>query len=162
MSDMVKYKRSAEIVKTPRGATATYAPPARTKAVIRGVTRKDVLDELGRRQRAGTIGATGSLELITSGRAAGTYMLPIEIIDAPHVPRWRKPLKVTAWIAASTGTLVGLGWWAAASMGALPLAALLIAILVGFIYAVRRGHGSGSSGGARGVTVTTTTTVNFH
>lgn len=150
MSDLVRYKKPAN---------APARPVQRVPAMIYGQTRREVMADLGRRQKARTVASTGTLRLLTMGPRAGWYALPIEIIAAPVRSPWRKRAIVASWLGGTAAGLFGLGWWSVATLGAIPFAALLVGILVALILLVRKTSGSSSSGG--GITVTTTTTVNI-
>lgn len=131
----------------------TYVPSG-----LVGATKADVLAELRRRQRAGEIHSAGgpeSLQLITRGPHAGQYGIPVLLIHAPRVSPWPRRRRIVASVAATVGVLAGLGWWAASTLGAGPLVALLLAVLVLFGRRVYARHGR------QEVTVTTTTTVSW-
>jgi hypothetical protein len=152
MSDLVRYKKPANM---------PARPVQRLPATIYGQTRREVMAELGRRQKARSVASTGTLRLLTMGPRAGWYALPIEIIAAPVRSPWRKRAIVASWVGGTAAGLFGLGWWSVATLGAIPLAALLVGILVALVLLVRATSGSGSSSSGGGITVTTTTTVNI-
>jgi hypothetical protein len=129
------------------------AAPQRVPAVIYGRTRREVLAEVNRRSRAHTLAATGQLRLLTLGPRAGWYALPIEIIAGRGRTPWRR-IKLALGVATPLAALFGLGWWSVATLGAVPLLALLVAMLVSFLALVRKTQARPST-----VTVTTTVTV---
>lgn len=115
-------------------------------------SRARVLAELKRGTRAGEYVRASPLRLVTTGRYAGSYAVTVGVLRNPRragSPRWAKACVATG---AALITLAGLGWWSLASLGAAPLLALLVAMLVSFIALVRHTQGPR-------VTVTTTTTV---
>lgn len=142
MSDLVRHKKSAQVVR--------YQPVERLPAVIYG-SRKEVMAEV--RRRKGQVVSTGQLRLLTQGRRAGQYALAVEI-QAGAVPSpWVKRRKVAAGVGIPLAVLFGLGWWAAYTLGALPLLALLGAILLAFSVLVASTHGRGGPAGGGGVEV---------
>jgi len=115
--------------------TKQIAPTIYVPSGLVGRTPAAVLAELERRMRAGEIAASGgadSLKLITRGPQAGQYAIPVLLIQEPRINPWPRRRRIGAWIGASLAALVGLGWWAAATMGAVPLAALLLLVLALF------------------------------
>jgi hypothetical protein len=117
----------------------TYVPSG-----LVGKTPKDVLAELERRQRAGEIhaaGGPGSLRLITRGPQAGQYAIPVLLIREPRINPWPRRRRIASGIGAGLGVLLGLGWWAAATLGAAPFVIFLLAVLCAFGQRVYRRHG---------------------
>lgn len=133
-------------------AGTTYA-----KGAIVGVSRKDALGELQRRQRAGLIHSAGQLALITHGGRAGQYAIPVYLITSPRPARRKIPRWVPVVLAATLlpGTFLALVGWVLASLSAASLALTLGAVLAAFLGWLKVAHGR------RSVQVTTTTTVSF-
>jgi len=131
----------------------TYVPTG-----LVGPTAKAVLAELERRTAAGEIATAGgpdSLRLITRGPHAGMYAIPVLLIQEPRINPWPRRRRVAGGVGLTIGALLGLGWWAVATMGAAPLAALLLLLLALFMRRVYRQHARVE------VTVTTTATVRW-
>lgn len=132
-------------------AGTTYA-----KGAIVGVSRRDALAELHRRQRAGLIHSSGQMARIEHGTHAGHYAIPVYLITTPRaqtrrVPRW-------VWIVLAAvlvpAALLALLVWVLATLSMASLTLFLGAVLVAFLGWLKIAHGGG-----RRVSVTTTTTV---
>lgn len=127
-------------------AGTTYA-----KGAVVGVSRRDALAELGRRQRAGLIHSAGEITLITKGERAGQYAIPVYVIMEPRgqdrkAPRW-------VWGVLTVGVLLSLLVWTLSALSGPALAMLLGTVLAAFLGKVWLSHGR------RGHRTTVTTTV---
>ncbi|HET9349407.1 MAG TPA: hypothetical protein VFO13_09730 [Arthrobacter sp.] len=131
-------------------AGTTYA-----KGAVVGVSRRDALAELGRRQRAGLIHSAGEITLLTKGEHAGQYAIPVYVIMEPRgqdrkVPRWVWPVLATV---LTVSVLLALLVWTLAALSGPALAMLLGTVLAAFLGKVWLSHGR------RGHRTTVTTTV---
>jgi hypothetical protein len=136
--------------------TKAITPTTYVPSGLVGPTAKAVLAELERRTALGEIHSAGgpkSLRLITRGPHAGQFGIPVLLIQSPRVNPWPKRRRVLGGVGAGLGVLLGLGWWAVATMGAAPFVIFLLAVLCTFGQRVYRRHARVE------VTVTTTARV---
>lgn len=131
----------------------TYA-----KGAVVGVSRKDALAELQRRQRAGLIHSAGEIHLITKGSRAGQYAIPVYLIQNPRPAPRRVPAWVWGVLAAVLipAALLALLAWVLAALSAASLALLLGTVLLAFLGWLKAMHAR-----PRGRRTTVTTTVTF-
>jgi hypothetical protein len=131
-------------------AGTTYA-----KGAIIGVSRRDALAELGRRQRAGLIHSAGQVARITKGERAGQYAIPVYLITSPRPAPRGAPvyIKVAVVLSAASALVTALAWL----LLSLTAASLLVfggLVLLALVGRLVTAHGLGR----KPTTVTTTVT----
>lgn len=134
-------------------AGTTYA-----KGAVIGVSRRDALAELGRRQRAGLIHSAGEVAQIETGARAGQYAIPVYLITNPRpVPRGAPIYIKVAVVLSAASALVAALAWLLLSLTAASLTVFLGMVLIAFL--ARLAIWWRSAGGRKTTTVTTTVTI---
>lgn len=128
-----------------------------TKDAVIGVSRRDALAELGRRQRAGLIHSAGEVARIETGQRAGQYAIPVYLITNPRPAPRGAPIyiKVAVVLSAASALVAALAWL----LLSLTAASLLVfagVVLLALVARLVTAHGLGR----RTTTVTTTVTIN--
>lgn len=133
-------------------------PTTYARGAVIGRTRADAIDRLRAELGRGRVAAThGAPVLLTHGVHAGQYAIPVRLIIRPQpapAPRWTRVVIIVGGALSGLALSLALLLWVIASMSAVALASLLVALLAAFSVWVWARHGR--SRGPRSVTVTTT------
>lgn len=115
-----------------RSATIVRSEPAGSRREILAapyMRKWALLEEANRQADRGEIRIEGPCVWV---RERSEWHVPILRLRDP-APAWRKPALIVAAVLAPVLTLSGLGWWALATLAAIPGGLLLAGILACFI-----------------------------
>jgi hypothetical protein len=121
-------KRPAEVVRQERLTTEVLTASRHQRWELRTAAT--------RLQRRGEIKI---LALEVWHEELGEWRMPVRRLR-PAPPAWRKPAIIGGSVMAGAGTLVGLIWWALATLAAMPGAIALLALGTVFTAGVARAH----------------------
>lgn len=131
-------------------AGTTYA-----KGAIVGVSQRDALAELHRRQRAGLIHSAGQVARIETGERAGQYAIPVYLITNPRpAPRGAPAYVKVAVVLSAASVLAASLAWLLLSLTAASLLVFAGVVLLALVGRLVTAHGLGR----RPTTVTTSVT----
>lgn len=138
-----------------RGTRMTNAGTTYAKGAIIGVSQRDALAELHRRQRAGLIHSAGQVARIETGQRAGQYAIPVYLITSPRpAPRGAPVYIKVAVVLSAASALVAALAWLLLSLTAASLLVFAGLVLLALAFRLITAHGLGRK-------VTATATVTF-
>jgi len=120
------------VLKAPATVVAsTRVRAARTEILSAPYVRKWALEEEALRlERRGEVHLLRRKPVWSDER--GEWIIPVRRLKDP-VPRWVKPAIITGSVLMTLSALCGAGAWLYATLGAVPLACLLLAALASFV-----------------------------
>ena len=148
MSDLVRFKRPAEVVRV--------RPPLPQRVETLVGTKARILAEVSRLKGLRTLYDTGALTEIKYGPQMGLYELRVVLVKPPVSPRWARVCVGAGSVLLGLAALVGSLAWLLSALSVPALVCFLATLLVAFVAWLKVKYGRGRT---RGVTVTTTVTV---